>query len=143
MVPSPLKIRTKTAVATLRIFFLLSVMGPGYVLWRKPQPTCPSDIRRRLLEQGGRAESLGGAFQWNVAARAASKRSNCKGPPGLPCAVTPQGTWPPCFPSNLRADHNDAQDERLSSSEQLYKSREEKIPYPSESGLPSFGTPCH
>jgi hypothetical protein len=25
---------------------------------------------------------------------------NCKGPPGLPCAVTPQGTWPPCVPSN-------------------------------------------
>jgi hypothetical protein len=66
----------------------------------KLQPTCPSDIRRRLLEQGGRAESLGGAFQWNLAARAASKRSNCKGPPGLPCAVTPQGTWPPYIPSN-------------------------------------------
>jgi hypothetical protein len=31
--------------------------------------------------------------------RAASKRPNCKGPPGLPCAVTPQGTWPPCAPS--------------------------------------------
>jgi len=38
--------------------------------------------------------------QWNLATRAASKRSNCKGPPGLPCAVTPQGTWPPCVPSN-------------------------------------------
>ena len=25
--------------------------------------------------------------------------SNCKGPPGLPCAVTPQGRWPPRFPS--------------------------------------------
>jgi hypothetical protein len=44
-------------------------------------------------------EDLGTAFQWNLAARAASKRSNCKGPPGLPCAVTPQGTWPPCVPS--------------------------------------------
>jgi hypothetical protein len=36
---------------------------------------------------------------WRPAARAASRRSNCKGPPGLPCAVTPQGTWPPCIPS--------------------------------------------
>jgi hypothetical protein len=39
-------------------------------------------------------------IQWNLAARAASRRSNCKGPPGLPCAVTPQGTWPPYVPSN-------------------------------------------
>jgi hypothetical protein len=39
-------------------------------------------------------------FQWNLAARVASKRPNCKGPPGLPCAVTPLGTWPPCVPSN-------------------------------------------
>src|ERR1035441_165820 len=46
-----------------------------------------------------RAKGLDTAFQWSLAARAASKRSNCKGPPGLPCAVTPQGTWPPCFPS--------------------------------------------
>ena len=45
-------------------------------------------------------EGLGAEFQWNLAARAASKRSNCKGPPGLPCAVTPQGTWPPYIPSN-------------------------------------------
>jgi hypothetical protein len=34
------------------------------------------------------------------AARAASRRSNCKGPPGLPCAVTPQGMRPPCIRSN-------------------------------------------
>src|ERR1700719_3638681 len=100
MVPSPLKIRTKTAVATLRIFFLLSVMGPGYVLWRKPELTCPSDIRRRLLEQDGRAVGLGGAFQWNLAARAASKRSNCKATPGLPSAVTPQENLPPYIPLN-------------------------------------------
>jgi len=42
----------------------------------------------------------GEAFQRRLAARAASRRSNCKGPPGLPCAVTPQGTWPPRLPSN-------------------------------------------
>src|ERR1039457_2719193 len=75
-------------------------MAPCYVLWRKPQRTCPSDIHRRLGEQGGRVEGLDTAFQWSLAARAASKRPNCKGPPGLPCAVTPQGTWPPCVPSN-------------------------------------------
>ena len=34
------------------------------------------------------------------AARAASRQSNCKGPPGLPCAVTPRGTWPLSIPSN-------------------------------------------
>src|ERR1700682_2208348 len=84
---------------------------PDYTFWRleKPlafranhlsrncrsQPTCPRDIRRHLLDQVDRAQGLGAAFQWNLAARAASKRSNCKGPPGLPRAVTPQGTWPP------------------------------------------------
>jgi len=39
-------------------------------------------------------------FRWSMATRAASKRSNCKGPLGLPCAVTPQGTWPPRVPFN-------------------------------------------
>jgi hypothetical protein len=34
------------------------------------------------------------------AARAASRQSNGKSPPGLPCAGTPQGTSPPCIPSN-------------------------------------------
>src|ERR1700730_13635967 len=48
----------------------------------------------------GRVEGFGSESQWILAARAASKRSNCKGPPGLPCAVTPQGTWPPFGPSN-------------------------------------------
>ena len=52
-----------------------------------------------VLDQGGRAEGRGAALQWNLAARAASKRSNCKGPPGLPCAVTPKWTWPPRAPS--------------------------------------------
>jgi hypothetical protein len=36
------------------------------------------------------------ACQMNMAAGAASNRSNCKGPIGIPCAVTPQGTRPPC-----------------------------------------------
>src|ERR1035441_4046865 len=77
-------------------------MPPCYVLWKKPQRTYPSDIHRRLLaEQGDHMDSIvTTAFQWSLAARAASKRPNCKGPPGLPCAVTPQGTWPPCVPSN-------------------------------------------
>ena len=74
-------------------------MGPYYVLWRKPQPTCPSDNHRRLLDQSSRAVDRGASFQWNLAARAASKRPNCKGPPGLSCAVTPQGTCPPCVQS--------------------------------------------
>ena len=39
-------------------------------------------------------------FNGALTARAASKRSNCKGPPGLPCAVAPQRTWPPYVPSN-------------------------------------------
>jgi hypothetical protein len=46
------------------------------------------------------AEDLDAAFQGNLAARAVSKRSNCKGPPGLPCAVSPQGTWLPWVPSS-------------------------------------------
>jgi hypothetical protein len=29
-------------------------VGPCYVLWGKPQSTCPSDIHRRLLDQGAR-----------------------------------------------------------------------------------------
>ena len=33
-------------------------MAPCYVLWRKPQRTCPSDIHRHLGEQGGRVEGL-------------------------------------------------------------------------------------
>ncbi len=49
---------------------------------------------------GGRGITL----EWSWAARAASKRSNCKGPPGLPCAVTPPGTWPPCSIESKR-DH--------------------------------------
>ena len=56
---------------------------------------------RQCARSMGCAEDLDpAAFQGNLAARAASKRSNCKGPPGLPCAVTPQGTWPPWVPSN-------------------------------------------
>src|ERR1035437_4295025 len=74
-------------------------METGYVLWSEPQPTYPIDIYHGFLDQGRRAENLDTAFQWNLAARAASRQSNCKGPPGLPCAVTPQGTWPPCIPS--------------------------------------------
>jgi hypothetical protein len=54
-----------------------------------------SDIHRPPLDQSGPTEGPGAAFQGNLAARAASKRSNCKGPLGPPCAVTPHGTWPP------------------------------------------------
>jgi hypothetical protein len=36
----------------------------------------------------------------NLAARATSKRSNCKGPLGLPCAVTPQRDMTVRVPSN-------------------------------------------
>ena len=57
-------------------------------------------------------------FQWNPAARAASKRSNCKGPPGLPCAVTPQGTWPPCS-INSECHHDYTRGKSLSCCEQL------------------------
>jgi len=53
------------------------------------------DLKSTRLNEG-----RGATFQWNSAARAASKRPNCKGPPGLPCAVTPLGTLPPCVPSN-------------------------------------------
>ena len=55
---------------------------------------------RQCARSMGCAEDLDAAFQGNLAARAASKRSNCKGPPGLPCAVSPQGTWPPWVPSS-------------------------------------------
>src|ERR1700720_571537 len=73
-------------------------MQTRFVLWIEPQPTCPIDINPR--SQDDCMEALDTEFQWRLAARAASKRSNCKGPPGLPCAITPQGTWPPCAPSN-------------------------------------------
>ena len=44
---------------------------------------------------------LSSGFQGNAAARAASRRSNFKGTPGLPCAVTPRRAWPPrCIESN-------------------------------------------
>jgi hypothetical protein len=33
----------------------------------------------------------------HLAAGAASNRSNCKGPIGIPCAVTPKGTRPPVW----------------------------------------------
>jgi hypothetical protein len=65
-------------------------MRRRYVPRRKPRPACAGDIHRRLLDQSRAAEGLGAAFQWNLTARAASKRSNCKGSPGLPCAVTPR-----------------------------------------------------
>jgi hypothetical protein len=60
-------------------------------LFSERETTSPRD--------GDRAEDLDATVHRNLAARAASKRSNCKGPPGLPCAVTPQGTWPPWVPS--------------------------------------------
>ena len=69
-------------------------------LWDKPQPTCPQAAftAASTIGRGDREKGLGAAFQQKLAARAASKRSNCKGPLGLPCAVTPQGTWPLCVP---------------------------------------------
>jgi hypothetical protein len=57
---------------------------------------------------GVRRNGVEAELGWNLAARAASRRSNCKGPPGLPCAVTPQGTWPPAVPSKLKHDHKPA-----------------------------------
>jgi hypothetical protein len=71
-------------------------MQTGFVLWIEPQLKSPIYINRRSRDD--RTEGLDAEFQWGLAARAASKRSNCKGPLGLPCAVTPQGTWPPCIP---------------------------------------------
>ena len=38
---------------------------------------------------------LSSSIQGNAVARAAPRRSNCKGTPGLPCAVTPRRAWPP------------------------------------------------
>jgi hypothetical protein len=75
-------------------------------LFSERETTSPRD--------GDRAEDLDATVQGNLAARAASKRSNCKGPPGLPCAVTPQGTWPPCSIESKR-DHNGAHHKGLSS----------------------------
>src|ERR1700674_6006813 len=53
------------------------------------------DLKSRRLHEG-----RGAIFQRNLAARVASTLPNGKGPPGLRCAVTPLGTWPPCVPSN-------------------------------------------
>src|ERR1017187_8574433 len=63
------------------------------ISFARPSERAAADMSNRHAPR--RAKGLDTAFQWSLAARAASKRSNCKGPPGLPCAVTPQGTWPP------------------------------------------------
>jgi hypothetical protein len=48
---------------------------------------------------------VGPELGWNLGAKVASRRSNCKAPHGLPCEVTPQGTCPLAIPSKLKQDH--------------------------------------
>jgi hypothetical protein len=50
----------------------------------KPQPRCPQAAFTvaSTIGRGDREKGLGAAFQQKLAARAASKRSNCKGPLG-------------------------------------------------------------